>query len=111
MITREKAQLAAARVAAEARQKAQGKFAKTQLRDNAFIQEKKRIEAANAEKTARLRGLRLAKEAADREIAEKVAAEKAARPKRAKATPAPAASTAENVGEAPHGDGAQTDIP
>ncbi len=95
VITKEKAQLAAARIAAEARQKAQGKFAKTQLRDNAFVQEKKRIEAANAEKTARLRGLRLAKEAAERETAEKLAAEKAARPKRTRAAPALASSTEE----------------
>ena len=34
-----------------------------------FWQERKRIETANAEKTARLRGLRLAKEAAEREAA------------------------------------------
>ena len=95
VITKEKAQLAAARVAAEARQKAQDKFAKNQPRDSAFIQEKKRIEAINAEKTARLRGLRLAKEAAEREVAEKLAAEKAARPKRTRSAPAVAPSTDE----------------
>ena len=84
MVTKEKAQLAAARIAAEARQREQGKFAKTQLRDNAFMQERKRIDVANAEKTARLRGLRLAKEAAERQAAEIAAAEKALRPKRAR---------------------------
>ena len=89
MITKEKAQLAAAKVAAEARLKAQGKLAKEQLRDDAFVQEKKRIAALNAEKTARLRGLRLAKEAVEREAAEKLAAEKAARPKRTRAVAAP----------------------
>jgi hypothetical protein len=37
--------------------------------ETAFLIEKKRIETANAEKTARLKGLRLAKEARDREAA------------------------------------------
>ena len=37
--------------------------------ETAFLIEKNRIQAANVEKTARLKGLRLAKEARDREIA------------------------------------------
>ena len=61
--------------------------------DTAFLIERKRIQVANDEKTARLRGLRLAKEAADREVAAKEAAERAANPpvkkakKRAAAAP------------------------
>jgi hypothetical protein len=54
--------------------------------ETAFLIEKKRIEIANAEKTARLKGLRLAKEARDRELA---AAAPAPAPKksRKKSTP------------------------
>ena len=53
------------------------KQAKTQRTDSAFEKERDRIRAANDEKTKRLRGLRLAKEAADREALEKAAAAKA----------------------------------
>lgn len=48
--------------------------------DTAFLIERKRIQVANEEKTVRLRTLRLAKEAADREVAAKAAAELAANP-------------------------------
>jgi hypothetical protein len=41
--------------------------AKTERHDAEFFQERKRREAANLEKTIRLRNLRLAKEAADKE--------------------------------------------
>lgn len=41
------------------------RMSKDDKRDNAYLIERKRIEVANAEKTARLRALRLTKEAAD----------------------------------------------
>lgn len=63
--------------------------------DTAFLIERKRIQVANDEKTLRLRTLRLAKEAAEREVAAAAAAELAANPlppkktkKRAVAAPA-----------------------
>ena len=63
--------------------------------DTAFLIERKRIQVANEEKTIRLRTLRLAKEAAEREVAAAAAAELAANPpppkktkKRAVAAPA-----------------------
>ncbi len=48
--------------------------------DAAYMAERRRIEAANSEKTARLRALRLQKEASEREAAEKEAADRAANP-------------------------------
>lgn len=42
------------------------RMSKDDKRDSAYMIERKRIETANAEKTARLRALRLEKEAADR---------------------------------------------
>ncbi len=50
-----------------ARRSAQQKFTKTQQSDAAFLQERKKQEAINLEKTMRLRALRLQKEAAERE--------------------------------------------
>ncbi|MDH3660572.1 MAG: hypothetical protein OEU92_11195 [Alphaproteobacteria bacterium] len=47
-------------------------------RDRAFQRESFNEQEERANKTARLRGLRLAKEAADRELAKSLAAEKAA---------------------------------
>ena len=47
---------------------------------------------AEDEKTARLKALRLAKEAADREAAEQAAAEAAAKPRKTRKAKAPAAS-------------------
>ncbi len=58
-----------------ARRKAQNYFAKAEQRDVLLKQEKEKAKAADAAKIARLRGLRLAKEAADKEIADRLAAE------------------------------------
>ena len=51
------------------RQHAAQKLAKSERHDAALFQERKAREAANLEKTMRLRNLRLAKEAADRDAA------------------------------------------
>jgi hypothetical protein len=77
--------------AMDARRKADAKLAQSQLQDKAFFKERKRVEALNAEKTARLKALRLAKEAVDREAKEKAAAEEAARPRVARRPRAAAA--------------------
>ena len=52
-----------------ARSKAEEKFAATQKKDDKILQEKEEARQKEAEHTARLRALRLAKEAADREAA------------------------------------------
>ena len=71
-------------------QEARRVFAKTaaraEQRDAGYLVERKRIQKANDEKTARLKALRLEKEAGERLAAEAAAAEKAAQPqpKRAK---------------------------
>ena len=57
---------------------------KNDQRDAAYLIERKRIQKVNDEKTARLKALRLAKEAADKITADAAAAEKAANPKRTK---------------------------
>jgi hypothetical protein len=57
-----------------ARRKAQNYFAKAEQRDVLLKQEKEKAKAADVAKMARLRGLRLAKEAADKEIADQLAA-------------------------------------
>jgi hypothetical protein len=69
-----------------ARRKAQDQFAKVKQRDAEALKDREKVEAAEAAKTARLRALRLAKEAVDKEVADKEAAEKAAA---AAAKPAP----------------------
>lgn len=51
-------------------------------REAEFFKERKRVQDANQAKTMRLKALRLAKEAVDREAAAVAAAEKAARPKK-----------------------------
>lgn len=56
------------------------RMTKDDRRDAAYLTERKRIAAANEEKTNRLRGLRLQKEAGEREAAAKLAAERAANP-------------------------------
>jgi hypothetical protein len=58
-----------------ARKSAQTYFTHTEQRDRAIKQEIEKERAASAAKTARLRALRLAKEAADKEAAEKRKAE------------------------------------
>jgi len=56
---------------------AQKYFAKTEQSETPAKQTRKKERTANAAKTAKLRGLRLAKEAADKEEAGKLAMEKA----------------------------------
>lgn len=66
-----------------ARGKAQKYFTQSEHRDTLVKQEIEKERAAVDAKTAKLRALRLAKEAADREAAEKLAAEKGAAPVKA----------------------------
>ncbi len=72
---------------ATATRHANEKFAKAAAREAEFLRERERLLQVDAAKTARLRALRLAKEAADRETLAKEAEEKraaavAARPTR-----------------------------
>jgi len=71
---------------ASATQQANEKFTKAAAREAEFLREKEKLFQADAAKTARLRALRLAKEAADREAlakeTEEKRAEAAARPVR-----------------------------
>ena len=60
-----------------ARRKASSFFTQAEQRDKLVRQEIEKERAASAAKTAKLRALRLAKEAADKEAAEKLASEKA----------------------------------
>ncbi len=62
--------------------RAEEKFAAIQKKDKEAINEKKKALQERAEHVARLRVLRLAKEAADKEAADKEAAEKAAAKKK-----------------------------
>ena len=52
-------------------------FTKPDQNETSAKQTRKKERTADAAKTAKLRGLRLAKEAADKEVADKLAAEKA----------------------------------
>lgn len=61
-----------------ARSKAEERFAKAQEREKAFQSERAKAETALDNKITRLRALRLAKEATDREDAARRAIEKAA---------------------------------
>jgi hypothetical protein len=67
-----------------ARRAAQTHFTQSEQRDKAIKQEIEKERAASAAKTARLRALRLAKEASERKEAERT---KAAAPKAAQPTP------------------------
>ncbi|MCZ6452802.1 MAG: hypothetical protein O6909_01050 [Alphaproteobacteria bacterium] len=60
-----------------AKSRAEIKFAATQKRDQQFLNEKEKAQQELVERVAKLRALRLAKEAADKEAAEQAAAEKA----------------------------------
>ncbi len=62
--------------------RAEEQFAATQKKDKQALKEKEKARQESAEHIARLRGLRLAKEAADKKAAEKAAAEKAAKKKK-----------------------------
>ena len=73
----------------QARRKAQNHFAASEQRDALVRKEIEKERAARVAKTAKLRALRLAKEASDKEAADKVRAEKGeakvrSRPSRAK---------------------------
>ena len=61
-----------------ARSKAEEQFAATQKKDMQALNEKEKARQETSERVARLRGLRLAKEAADKKVAEDAAAEKSA---------------------------------
>jgi hypothetical protein len=64
---------------AAARTRAQSHFTASERRDATFREEMERERHARDAKTARLRELRLAKEAVDKEEADRIAAEKAAK--------------------------------
>ena len=61
-----------------AKSRAEEQFAATLKKDKQALKEKEKARQESAEHVARLRALRLAKEAADKKAAEKAAAEKAA---------------------------------
>ena len=61
-----------------AKSRAESLFTATQKKDQEVQKEKEKALQERAEHTAKLKALRLAKEAADKEIADKAAAEKAA---------------------------------
>jgi len=73
-----------------ARQRAQNYFTQTEKRDAVVKEEIEKERNQRAAKTAKLRALRLAKEATDAEEASRIAAEKpaAAKPRRKRATKA-----------------------
>jgi len=58
--------------------RAEAQFAAIQKRDKQYFKEKDKANQELVERVAKLRALRLAKEAADKEAADKAAAEKAA---------------------------------
>jgi hypothetical protein len=64
--------------------RAEEQFAATQKKDKQALKEKEKARQERAEHMARLRGLRLAKEEADRKAAKKAAEEEAAEKKAAK---------------------------
>jgi hypothetical protein len=75
---------------AEARRRGEEKFAKAKRRDTDIMEYQRQIQAAETAKFIRLRALRLAKEAADKQAAEAAAAaappvvKRAPRPRRPK---------------------------
>ena len=73
------------------RSKAEEKFAQAQRREKKAMEERRKREQAADEKMARLRALRLSKEAADKKLALAAAAEKAASKRK---TPVKRAKTA-----------------
>lgn len=70
--------------AQEARRKSQERLAADRQRGAQALKEREVAQAAEMAKTQRLRALRLAKEASDKEAAARMAAIKAAAPQRAK---------------------------
>ncbi len=65
-----------------AKSRAEIQFAATQKRDKQFFKEKEKANQELVERVAKLRALRLAKEAADAEAAEQAASEKASAKKK-----------------------------
>jgi hypothetical protein len=65
-------------MAKSVKSKAEEQFAATQKKAKLALKEKEKANQELVERVAKLRGLRLAKEAADKEAADLVAAEKAA---------------------------------
>jgi hypothetical protein len=77
------------------RSKAEERFAKVRHQETQALKEREKADKAINDKTARLRALRLAKEAADKEAAEAAAAEVKKTPrKRAKTVKKPAKAAA-----------------
>jgi hypothetical protein len=79
------------RLAKEARRAAEGAMGQAKQKEPAYLVERKRVQAANDEKTARLKALRIAKEARDREFA--AANPEPAKPKKSRAKKATAPSS------------------
>jgi len=72
----------------QARRKAQNHFAASEQRDALVRKEIEKERAVSAAKTAKLRALRLAKEASDKEAADRLAAEEAeAKPRKGRSQP------------------------
>jgi len=72
----------------QARRKAQNHFAASEQRDALVRKEIEKERAVSAAKTAKLRALRLAKEASDKEVASRLAAEEAeAKPRKTRTAP------------------------
>ena len=65
-------------MAKSVRMTAEEQFAKLRQKEKEALKEREAVERAKSEKVAKLRGLRLAKEAADKIVADQVAADKAA---------------------------------
>ncbi len=84
----------------DARRRAQEQFAKTKQRNADTLKDRERVRQATAAKTARLRALRLAKEAADKEALARDAAEKATSAKDATALKAAARRKSARVAKA-----------
>ena len=74
-----------------AKSRAEERFAETRKKENKLMKERETERQEKAELVARLRGLRLAKEAADKIAAEAEAAEKEAAKKKRKTTRSPKA--------------------
>ena len=73
----------------QARKKAQNHFAASEQRDALVRKEIEKERATSAAKTAKLRALRLAKEASEKEAADKVQVDKVDAKKRKARTPRP----------------------
>ena len=75
-------------------QKGAQKYFKKEAQDETFAKRTRKERATDAAKTAKLRALRLAKEAADKEVADKQAAENGTQPSAARKKRSPPAKPA-----------------